>query len=38
MTEKNFWELIDYPVTTEKAVKMIEEETKTIPKNNLFII
>ena len=28
MTEKNFWELIDYPVTTEKAVKMIEEENK----------
>ncbi len=29
MTEdKNFWELIDYPVTTEKAVRIIEDENK----------
>lgn len=26
--DKNFWELIDYPVTTEKAVRIIEDENK----------
>lgn len=26
--EKNFWELVAYPVTTEKAVREIEEENK----------
>ena len=29
MTEiKNFWELVDYPVTTEKAVRIVEDENK----------
>ncbi len=25
---KNFWGLIDYPVTTEKAVRIVEDENK----------
>ena len=28
MREKNFWALIDYPVTTEKAVRIVESENK----------
>ena len=27
---KTFWDLIDYPVTTEKAVRIIEDENKLI--------
>ncbi|MCK4429308.1 MAG: 50S ribosomal protein L23 [Candidatus Aenigmarchaeota archaeon] len=26
--DEQFWELIDYPVTTEKAVRIIEDENK----------
>jgi ribosomal protein L23 len=25
---KNFWELVDYPITTEKAVRIVEDENK----------
>ncbi|MCD6275065.1 MAG: 50S ribosomal protein L23 [Candidatus Aenigmarchaeota archaeon] len=28
MREKTFWALVDYPVTTEKAVRIVENENK----------
>lgn len=27
---KNFWDLVEYPVTTEKVVRMIEMENKIV--------
>ena len=28
--EINFWDLVDYPVTSEKAVRLIEDENKLV--------